>query len=254
MSEADLYEPVKRFLEGQGYAVKGEIGACDVVAVREGEPPVIVELKQRLTLGLLLQAVDRLTVSDAVYIAFRVGKGRSGSWRKKRKQVERLCRRLGLGLLTVSKLDRVVPVLDPAPYRPRKNTERRSRLLREFAERVGDPEAGGSSARRRLTVYRQDALRLAAELSRVAEAAEVAEPAEDGDPADPADEDALKVAELRDRTGVQRAGPILRDNHYGWFERARRGYYRLTPRGHSELDDWAEAVETLTPLEGADGD
>ena len=34
MSETDLYPPIKRFLEGQGYTVKGEIGACDVLAVR----------------------------------------------------------------------------------------------------------------------------------------------------------------------------------------------------------------------------
>ena len=66
MSEVDLYHPVKRFLEKQGYSVKGEIGPCDVVAVRGAEGPVVVELKLRLTLALILQAVDRLAVSDVV--------------------------------------------------------------------------------------------------------------------------------------------------------------------------------------------
>jgi hypothetical protein len=75
MAETDLYRPVKQFLEAQGYAVKGEIGPCDVVAVRGGEAPVVVELKERLSLSLILQAVDRLTVSDTVYVAFRIGKG-----------------------------------------------------------------------------------------------------------------------------------------------------------------------------------
>jgi len=42
MSEMELYDPIKRFLEAQGYAVKGEIGACDIVAVRDAEGPVIV--------------------------------------------------------------------------------------------------------------------------------------------------------------------------------------------------------------------
>ena len=32
--EADLYLPVKLFLEGQGYDVKGEVRGCDVVALR----------------------------------------------------------------------------------------------------------------------------------------------------------------------------------------------------------------------------
>lgn len=29
--ETSLYQPVKAFLEGAGYTVKGEVGGCDVV-------------------------------------------------------------------------------------------------------------------------------------------------------------------------------------------------------------------------------
>lgn len=219
MPEVDLYGPIKSFLEAQGFAVKGEIGACDMVALRGDDEPVVVELKERLSLALILQAVDRLRVSDTVYVAFRIGKGHSASWRSRRKQVTGLLRRLGLGLLTVSARGTVVPVLDPAPYSPRPDRRRRARLLREFAERVGDPEPGGSAARQRLTAYRQDALRCAGELAR------------DG---------VLKVSVVRERTGVSRTGPIMRDNHYGWFERVRRGHYGLTPKGRAELTDWTE--------------
>ena len=90
MVEADLYAPIKRFLEKQGYTVKGEIGECDVIAIRGDEPPVVVELKERLNLALVLQSVDRLGVTDSVYVAFRVGKGHSATWRSQRKQVIRL--------------------------------------------------------------------------------------------------------------------------------------------------------------------
>ena len=224
MAEVDLYEPIKRFLEAQGYEVKGEIGACDIVAVRGNEGPVVVELKERLNLALLLQAVDRLQASDEVYVAFRIGKGQSATWRTKRKQVTSLLRRLGLGLLTVSSRGKVVPVLDPAPYQPRANAGRRDRLLKEFAERVGDPEAGGSPSRKRLTAYRQDALRCARELA-----------AEDG----------LKLSVIRERADVERAGPILRDNHYGWFERVRTGHYDLSPKGRQDLAEWADALKSL---------
>lgn len=224
MAEVELYGPIKQFLADQGYEVKGEIGACDVVAVRNEEPPVIVELKERLSLALVLQAVDRLRVSDAVYVAFRVGKGYTASWRSRRKQVTSLLRRLGLGLLTVSARGTVVPVLDPAPYRPRPDVARRRRLLKEFAERVGDPEDGGSAARQRLTAYRQDALRCAREL---------------------ADAGELKLSILRERTGVARAGAIVRDNHYGWFERVKTGYYELSPKGQRELSDWNDALRDL---------
>ncbi len=224
MSEAELYGPIKRFLEAQGYEVKGEVGACDVVAVRSDEDPVIVELKQRFNLTLVLQAVDRQTISDAVYIAFRIGKGQSGSWRSKKKQVTSLLRRLGLGLLTVSTRGNVVPVLDPAQYVPRKNGGRRERLLKEFAERVGDPELGGSASRKRLTSYLQDALRCAREL---------------------AEEEVLKLSVLREQSGVERAGSILRDNHYGWFDRVKNGYYELSPKGRLELTDWSDALSDL---------
>ena len=217
MTEADLYVPIKQFLESQGYTVRGEIGACDVVAVREDGLPVIVELKAHLNLALVLQAVDRLRVSDTVYVAFRIGGAHSASWRSRRRAVMSLLRRLGLGLLTVSERGRVVPVLDPAPYRPRSDARRRERLLKEFAERVGDPEAGGSPSRQRLTAYRQDALRCAREI---------------------AGADALKVSVIRDRTDVLRAGQILRDNHYGWFERVTPGHYRLTTKGQRELARW----------------
>ena len=226
VSEVTLYDPIKQFLEDQGYIVKGEIGACDIVAVRGDEAHVVVELKEQLNLALILQAVDRLTISGSVYIAFRVGKDRSASWRSRTKQVKSLLRRLGLGLLTVSARGTVVPVLDPAPYRPRPDRPRRKRLLTEFAERVGDPEAGGSASRQRLTAYRQDALRCAREL---------------------ADEGVLKLSAIRERTAVPRAGSILRDNHYGWFSRVKTGHYDLSPKGRRDLAHWSSAVQDLAP-------
>jgi hypothetical protein len=71
MRETDLYPPIKQFLEQQGYAVKAEVGPADVVAVRGDEPPVIVELKTGFALSLFHQAIERQTVTDAVYIAVR---------------------------------------------------------------------------------------------------------------------------------------------------------------------------------------
>ena len=56
--ETSLYLPVKRFLEGLGFEVKGEVCGCDVVAVDRGAPIalVICELKLSFTLDLVLQA------------------------------------------------------------------------------------------------------------------------------------------------------------------------------------------------------
>ena len=76
--EVALYAPIKALLEAQGYEVKGEVLACDVVGVREEEPPVIVELKRSFSLALVLQGIDRLAVSDIVYLAV-------GAWPKRQR-------------------------------------------------------------------------------------------------------------------------------------------------------------------------
>ena len=206
--ESDLYAPVKALLEGQGYNVKGEVRGCDVVGVRGSDPPLIVELKRVFGLGLVLQGVDRLALSDLVYLAV-------GAWPKNMRSVKKLCRRLGLGLIVVVK-ERADIVFDPMPYAPRKNKRKTSRLLGEHARRVGDPNQGGSSSKVILmTAYRQAALRCAASL---------------------AANGPMKVAALRATCDAPNAGSILRDDFYGWFERVERGVYVLTPKGRRGLE------------------
>ena len=56
LAETSLYAPVEAFLEDRGFEAKGEICGCDIVAVRPGEPPIVVinELKLPFTLESLL--------------------------------------------------------------------------------------------------------------------------------------------------------------------------------------------------------
>jgi hypothetical protein len=204
--ETDLYAPVKSLLEGQGYDVKGEVRGCDVVAVRGDEPPVIVELKRAFGLGLVLQGVERLGMTDSVYLAV-------GAWPKRMREVKKLCRRLGLGLMVVADA-RVEVLLVPVPYAPRKNTRKAGRLLGEHKRRVGDPTRGGSTRVPIMTAYRQEALRCAELLAR------------DGP---------MKVAALKACGAVPNVGRILLDDVYGWFERVERGVYTLTPAGRDGL-------------------
>ena len=230
MKETDLYPAIKTYLEAQAYEVKSEVCACDVVAVRGDEAPVIVELKTGFTLPLLLQGVDRLAVSDRVYLAFAVGEvvAKNALWGKSKKQIIKLCRRLGLGLISVrinEGRDDVVEVhLDPSPYVPRKDKKRQGRLLREFASRVGNPNEGGVTRTTIMTAYRQDALRCLKHLSR---------------------NGPIKLADLRKATGVARASGILQDDHYGWFERVSRGIYQLTPKGVAAVAEYAGVLAAL---------
>ena len=97
MKESDLYPPVKRFLESQHYEVKGEVQDCDVLAVRGAEAPVIVELKLSLNLNVILQAVERLSLTQKVYIGIpRKCKNLS----RQRRHIIKLLRMLGERQLT----------------------------------------------------------------------------------------------------------------------------------------------------------
>ncbi len=213
MRETELYAPVKTFLEGQGYTVKAEVGAADVVACRAGEDPVIVELKTGFSLTLIHQAVARQSITDAVYIAAPRNTGRR--FQSALKQMKTLCRRLGLGLITVRMKDELVEIhCDPAPYAPRKSKHRQAHLLREFARRDGDPNTGGSARTGLVTAYRQDALRCAALL---------------------ASEGPTKGAVVARETGVTNATRLMADNHYGWFERVEKGVYSLTDTGRAQV-------------------
>lgn len=213
VKETELYGPVKAYLQGQGYEVKAEVGAADLVALRANEEPVIVELKTRFSLALFHQAVARQALADLVYVAVPRGDGRP--FLKAIKENTALCRRLGLGLLTVRLRDGFVEAhCDPGPFSPRISKPKRQRLLREFSRRVGDPNTGGATRVALVTAYRQDALRCAAYL------------AENGP---------SKGRDVKDATGVDRATTLMRNDHYGWFEKVETGIYALTPKGAEGL-------------------
>ena len=212
-SESTLYPAVKRFLAARGYVVKGEVAGCDVVGLREGEPPalVILELKLGFTLELVLQGVERLPCADEVWLAVpatRRGRDRDSRTRK-------LCRLLGFGLLAIHAARGDVEVLaEPEPYRPRPNLRRRRAVIAEHRTRRGDPSMGGTRGIPIVTAYRQEALACAA---------------------------GLQTAQQRPRdlkAAAPRAAAILQRNVYGWFERVRRGVYQLTPAGHAALARW----------------
>ena len=127
--ETSLYGPVKRYLETLGFTVKGEVCGCDLVALRGDEPPMVVigELKLSFSLDLVLQAVDRTAACDEVWLA--VGGAVRGRIRDPR--VRKLCCLLGFGLLGVSPTGAVEILIEPRPWRPRRDNKRRARLVNE---------------------------------------------------------------------------------------------------------------------------
>lgn len=212
--EADLYPPIKAYLQQQGYDVKGEVGAADVVG-RKGDDVVIVELKTGFSLALFHQGIERLSVTDSVYLAVPAG-GKN----KALKANVKLARRAGLGVMTVRLRDGLIEILaDPGPYAARQSKKKKTRLLRAFDRLQGDPNAGGATRHGIITGYRQDALRCARFLA-------VHGPS--------------KGAQVKEWAEVPLATRIMADDHYGWFTRVERGVYALTDAGRKGLADYGD--------------
>ncbi|MCY4584132.1 MAG: DUF2161 family putative PD-(D/E)XK-type phosphodiesterase, partial [Chloroflexi bacterium] len=176
-------------------------------------------------LRLVFQGIARQRVTENVYLAVPPFSTRT----TRRRDALALCRRLGLGLLEVRLKPEplVEALLDPAEFRPRRRTERRGRLLREFQRRVGDPNEGGTNRRKVMTAYRQDALRCALYLNL---------------------HGPTKASVVAHDTGAARARSIMYADHYGWFERpvgTPRGTYGLTPKGRAALDEYGDEVSDL---------
>ena len=237
--ETELYAPVRAFFEARGYEVKSEVLHCDLVAVRRGEggeeETVIVELKRTFNLELLLQGIERQRLSDNVVLAVERNRKKSGAVSQRFGDLAELCRRLGLGLMTVTFFKTKAPLVEwlaepgEPPLRGIRR-KRRERLMAEFAARSGDYNVGGSTQRKLVTAYREQALRCAWAL------------AAEGGEAPP--------RRVRELAGCPRAAAILRDNHYGWFEHPAKGVYRLAAEGRQALREYADILKAWAPGAG----
>ncbi|GAB4454340.1 MAG: DUF2161 domain-containing phosphodiesterase [Armatimonadaceae bacterium] len=224
--ESDLAQPVTEYLCANGYTVRSEVLGCDVTAVKDDEL-IVVELKRSFSVDLLFQATDRQQITDSVYVAVPA-EAVGAKYSKKRRSVERLVKRLELGLLLVHATDPDAPelgvevVLHPiSEPRPRKKPRKRRAVLKEIAERSADYNIAGQTRRPVLTAYRERAIQIAALLHI---------------------NGSLTPAALRAQGTGPKTQSILNRNVYGWFERVDRGIYALRPRVWETLQEMCAPV------------
>ncbi len=227
--ETELYEPIKAYFMQKGYSVKSEVRHCDMVAVSDtADQPVIVEFKKTLTIPLLLQGIERQKMTPHVYIAVEYKARKKGSSSPKWSEYTSLCRRLGLGLLSVQFFARkparvelwCTPQVEPV-LRP-KQSIRTKRLLHEFHERSGDYNVGGSSQTEIITAYRELALKCALELKHSGP---------------------TKLSHLAQALNSRKVNAVMQDNFYGWFTRVQRGVYDITDQGRQALEQYQSIIK-----------
>lgn len=226
--ESDLYGPVRSYLEGLGYDVKGEVKDCDIAAVRDGEL-IVVELKRGFTLELVFQAMDRQRVADGVYVAVPLPK--RGYMDPRVPEMRSLCRRLELGLIFVGFTSRGAGQVDVAVHpkeasAPRRDKKRRLAVLREHGDRTGSANTGGVSRKKILTAYKEQAL-LAVRILR--------------------DQGPLTAADVKKLGGPPNAAAILGRNALGWFDRTpgpdgRRYLYAPNEKALAALEEYGHLL------------
>ena len=220
--ETDLYEPIRAFLEEEGYQVQAEVKHCDIAAVKNGQL-VVVELKKAFNLKLVYQGLERQSLTDQVFVA--IPRPKKGAREKSWKDMLKLLKRLELGLLTValdSPLKTVDVVLEPSDSLAWKNRKKRKQVQTELENRQMDVNVGGMTRRKIITVYREKSIRLACLLER---------------------EGQVSLASLRER-GMEDYVGILSRNYDKWFQRVEKGVYGLSEKGKEELEneDYAKTV------------
>lgn len=221
--ETDLYKPVHDYLIRQGYKVRSEVHNCDIAAVKDNEL-IIIEMKRNLGIALLAQAVERQRITDSVYVAIPRPPNKR-KWMSQSKNAQLVLRRLELGLILVSTERRRPPVeiiMHPASYQRQRRKSRQRAILEEIEKRTVDMNQGGSSRRKLVTAYRENAIHIACCLDLLG-------------PSTP------KV--LRSLGTGKKTLSVLSKNVYSWFQRVSRGVYGLTPGGKNELCHYTELVE-----------
>jgi len=216
MKETDMYEPIKVMLESQGFVVKGEVKNCDIAAVYADELWV-VEMKLSLSMTLLYQAMERLSITPYVFLAVPRPQRNDKEFRI----AQRILRKLELGLITVA-LDSPAKFAEIIlfPGGNKKMTKRQSAkstvIRNEIANRIGDTP-GGSTRTKITTAYREQCIKIACYLQ------------QNGD---------MSPRELVKNFGCRKdTAQILRKNFYGWYYRVSRGLYAISDAGRLFLKE-----------------
>lgn len=217
-----MYQPIKAYLEAEGYEVRSEVNHADIVGLKD-DKMIIVEMKTSFNLKLVYQLLERQRVSDEVYAAVLVNY--KTRWGKPFQNMTRLLKRLSLGLIIVYQKKSGVTVekaFDPEFNRYNRSHIKEKKLKYEFENRSADHNTGGVTKEKIVTVYRESALKIACLL-------EV--------------KGTLKLSEIRQQTELEKAGSILQKNHYGWFERQSRGHYTLSEKALVEIKSFKSAYD-----------
>lgn len=211
--ETELFEPIKNYLEKKGFKVYAEVKKCDIIASC-CDIILIVELKKEFNLKLLYQVMDRQKYGDFVYAAIPRPKNLNS---KSSKNMIEILKKLNIGLIFVDIKDNfntIKVVLEPVNNKIKNNKNKKS-ILKEIEGRKNECNIGGTKGKKIITSYRENAIYIACVLEFTGE---------------------NKVNKIKEFGCGEKTGKILYYNYYGWFERVKTGFYKLTDKALLDLN------------------
>lgn len=224
--EKDLFLPIKTYFEEFGYTCDGEVNDIDLY-MEKGEESVAVELKQTFDFKALQQAALRQKITDHVYIGiFKPKDLFSRSFKDKLY----LLKRLGIGLIVVSKKSKTVeivcePVVTELSSFQARNRGKKVALAKEFQKRKTKSNTGGVTGTKLITSYREDALLVLDALLELGGEA--------------------STKEIKAISNIKNTTQILYNNHYGWFSRCGQGVYKVEKSGLQAVEDFEDTIRLL---------
>lgn len=236
IKETDLHEPVKQWLIGEGFDVRSEVKAIDMVGLY-GDLMIAVELKIKLNLEVINQAVERQGVADLVYIA--VAHDFKAVESKRFQMTLLTLKRLNLGLLLVnfrSKVPEVVEYLKPEHFdferSKRAKKTKRAAIIAEFNKRCADFNTAGSTKAKIMTGYKEQCLLVAHYMKRYG----------------------LQSPKAFKSYGFETAkvSAILGKNFNNWYRKIDKGIYSLSEEGESALKTHSNIIAFLIEEKGVD--
>lgn len=228
MKEYELSQPIRQIFEAQGFAVDGEVGDVDILCQKQ-DITIAIELKKDLNFKVFLQAAKRQKICDMVYIGCYMPDNLKT---KAFKDKMYLLKRLGLGLILVSKRTAIAqiyqqPLEVPLKTYQSRNSRGKQQVIAELQNRKLRDNQGGINKTKIVTAYMEDCLIVLYYLAQL-------------------EHQLGSVAQIKEQTGLSKAGYILSKNFYGWFERAGRGIYQISLVGKQALSDYQNHIERLT--------
>jgi hypothetical protein len=216
MKETELYLPVKTLLIAQGFQVKAEIKDIDILGSKD-DFLCAVELKTKLSIKLIYQAIDRQKIVDQVYIAIPKSSIKMRS--KAYKNLIYLLKRLEIGLIFVDQHQAEV-ILEASVYDMDKSRarykKRKQQTLKEFKLRKYSHNIGGTKDKK-ITRYKELVVEIASYLI---------------------EHKSASPKEIKAYTHILKTSSILQKNYEGYFERVSRGIYKVK-------DDKIEEIKKL---------